>query len=71
MCFFYGFGKKLAVLPEVNRPGFIEIDGEKIFILDGVTVKIYSMKDYRFLTKFGKEGQGVNANQNELSANSI
>jgi hypothetical protein len=58
LCFVYGFGKKLAVLPEVNRPTFIEIDGNKIFILDGVNVKVYSMKDYRFLTMFGKEGQG-------------
>jgi len=55
---FYNFGKKLAVLPELNRPGAIEINGEKIFVLDGVSIKTYALKDFRFLTKFGKAGAG-------------
>lgn len=54
----FGFAAKLAVLPEVNRPGFIEIDGNKLYVLDDVEVKIYSMTDYRLLRKFGKVGGG-------------
>ncbi len=52
------FSRKLAVLPELMKPGNIEIDGDNLYALDGVVVYVYSMKDYRLLTKFGKKGQG-------------
>lgn len=52
------FSTKLASLPDLMKPVNIEIDGEKIFVLDGVSVHVYSMSDYRLLTTFGKRGQG-------------
>ncbi len=54
----FGFAEKLAVLPEINRPGFIEIDDNTLYVLDDMEVKIYSMTDYRFLRKLGKVGGG-------------
>jgi hypothetical protein len=54
----FGFSEKLAVLPELNRPSFIQIDSHKLYVLDNVEVKTYAMKDYRFLGKFGKPGNG-------------
>lgn len=58
LCFSYGYTKKLTELPGIARPGLIEISGNRIFILDGVTVHVHSLEDYRLLTKFGKNGQG-------------
>jgi hypothetical protein len=56
--FSIAFSKKLAALPDLMKPVNIEIDGKKIFMLDGVSVHVYSMSDYRLLTTFGKRGQG-------------
>jgi hypothetical protein len=51
-------GKKLAVLPGLMKPVVIAIQENELFILDGVEVYVYSLRDYRLLTKFGKKGQG-------------
>ena len=56
--FSLNFPRKLAVLPELMKPGNIEIDGDNLYALDGVVVYVYSMKNYHLLTKFGKKGQG-------------
>lgn len=56
--FFMLFSRKLAVLPELMKPGNIEINENNVYILDGVTVCVYSMDDYRLKTRFGKRGQG-------------
>jgi len=56
--FSLSFPGKPAVLPELMKPGNIEIDGDNLYVLDGAAVYVYSMKDYRLLTKFGKKGQG-------------
>jgi hypothetical protein len=54
----YVFPKKLAVLPQLIKPGVIAIDGEAIYVLDGVEVYVYSPKDYQLVNKFGKRGSG-------------
>ncbi len=54
----YIFPKKLAVLPQLINPGVIAIDGEAIYVLDGVEVHVYSLKDYQLVNKFGKRGNG-------------
>lgn len=58
VCLSLGFSKKLAVLPELDRPGIIRIMGNEIFVLDEVRVKVYSLKDFRLLRVFGKKGGG-------------
>ncbi len=51
-------GEKLAVLPGLMKPVVLAIQENELFILDGVEVYVYSLRDYRLLTKFGKKGQG-------------
>jgi len=51
-------GKKPAVLPELKKPSMMVTQGNELFILDGVEVYVYSLRDYRLLTKFGKMGAG-------------
>ncbi|MCK4762688.1 MAG: hypothetical protein KAW12_10875 [Candidatus Aminicenantes bacterium] len=48
----------MAVLPEINNPTMMDISGSELYILDNVQIKVYSLKDYRFLRKFGKRGEG-------------
>jgi hypothetical protein len=50
--------KKLATLQELMKPQYMIVDDDKLFIAEGISVYIYSMKDYRLLKKFGKPGEG-------------
>lgn len=54
----YGHSQSGRVLPEVVNPSMIDSNGDRLFILDGVHVHIYSMKDCRFLKTFVKRGEG-------------
>ena len=49
---------KVAVLSELQRPASITVDGNQVFITEGINVYIYSAKDYSLQKKFGKEGEG-------------
>ena len=55
---FPGFAEKLAVLPELNRPSYIETRDNEVYVLDDTVVKVYSLKDCRLLRQFGKTGNG-------------
>ena len=52
------FAKKAAEFPELKRPQGLIIDENRIFIPDYPEVYIYSLKDFRLIKKFGKEGEG-------------
>ncbi|MGD2091237.1 MAG: hypothetical protein PVH61_33990 [Candidatus Aminicenantes bacterium] len=52
------FGVKVAVLPEINHPYGFRVDGDRYYVTEGVTIFIYSTKDYQLKKKFGKEGEG-------------
>lgn len=54
----FSFAKKVATLPELNNPFGLHIDVDGIFITEGVTIYIYSSKDYSLIKKFGREGEG-------------
>ena len=58
LCWSHGFAKKSAALPELNNPISIEIDENELYVLDEAVVYVYSLKDYRFLGKFGRKGEG-------------
>jgi hypothetical protein len=58
LCLSPGFSKKLAVLPQLTAPIMIEIDGDKLYVLEDAEVYVYSLKDFRLLRKFGKRGEG-------------
>ncbi len=52
------FGKVIATLSEVVKPGFIVSDNSQLYVAEGTTVYIYSLKDYKLVKKFGKRGEG-------------
>lgn len=48
----------LAQFPELTKPGYLTVDGDNIYIVNGATVRIYSMKDYKLKGTFGSKGEG-------------
>ncbi len=50
--------KKLASFPNILKPGMIIVRGGRLFVTEGATVFIYSMKDFTLIKKFGKPGEG-------------
>ncbi len=52
------FGDKVAVLEQINKPASIAVDNSQLYVPEGTTIYIYSLKDYKFLKKFGKAGEG-------------
>ena len=45
-------------LPELMKPGMIAVSGERLFITENASIYIYSLKNYKLIKKFGKEGEG-------------
>lgn len=50
--------KKIAVLSELMKPDMMVLEYDRIFITEGVSVYIYSLKEFQLIKKFGKEGEG-------------
>lgn len=50
--------EKVAVLDEVNKPDYISIGNGYIYIQEKTSIYIYDLKDFKFVKKFGKEGEG-------------
>lgn len=49
---------KVIPLPEILKPVTINIDEDQIYITEGASIYIYSLKDFKFVKKFGKAGEG-------------
>lgn len=52
------YAEKLAVLTDVLKPTSLAVDVERFYVVEECTIYIYSMKDFKFLKKFGKAGEG-------------
>jgi len=52
------FGKVIADLNEVLKPESIIADNNQLYIAEGTSVYIYSIKDFKLVKKFGKKGEG-------------
>lgn len=52
------YGTKAASFSEFANPYSICVDAEQLYISQGVTIFIYSLKDYRLINTFGREGEG-------------
>ncbi|HLP47181.1 MAG TPA: hypothetical protein VK469_14615 [Candidatus Kapabacteria bacterium] len=52
------FGAKVATFPALNNPFYIIVDAEQLYITDGPTINIFSLKDYKPVVKFGRAGEG-------------
>jgi len=50
--------EKLGTLTEVLRPGYIDLDREKIVVSEGSVFYVFSTRDLSFIRKFGKKGSG-------------
>jgi hypothetical protein len=50
--------KKVAILQEVSRPDAIAAGNNRLYISEGASVYIYTLKDYHLEKKFGKKGEG-------------
>lgn len=53
-----GFSARVIPLPGLQRPEAIQVDDQNIYISDGIRVKIFSRKDFKLKTTFGKKGEG-------------
>jgi len=51
-------GEKIGVLPDLMRPGSIEVTKDRLYAVEGAAFYVYSLKDLHLITKFGKEGEG-------------
>ncbi|MGD2085065.1 MAG: hypothetical protein PVH61_02680 [Candidatus Aminicenantes bacterium] len=52
------FAEKLGVLTEVLTPEMIEVSDNEIYVVEGATIFMYSLRDLSFIRKFGKSGEG-------------
>lgn len=52
------FGKVIAKLNEVLKPESIISDNSQLYVAEGTSVYIYSLKDFKLVKKFGKKGEG-------------
>jgi len=52
------FATKIVSLPEIIKPDVIEVDGDDMVIVEGASISIYSLKNFKLIKKFGKEGEG-------------
>lgn len=60
-CFFIVFlisGEKLATFDNIFKPYRFQVDGDDLYVVDGPVIKLFSMKDFKLVTQFGKKGEG-------------
>lgn len=50
--------KKITTLNEILKPDTLALGNNRIYISEGASVFIYSLKDFHLVKKFGKEGEG-------------
>lgn len=62
------YSQKPAELRELAKPETMTVDGNKLYVLDGVEVYIYSMNDYKLLGRLGKKGNGPGEFQSTFGA---
>lgn len=79
------FPVKIAEFPQLRYPAGFEIEGEKLYLNEGESIAIYSMKDFMLLKRFGRRGEGprefkldentpavaIHLNKDSLQVNSI
>jgi hypothetical protein len=52
------FAGKLGVLTDILTPEMIEVSDNEIYVVEGSTIFMYSLKDLSFIRKFGQKGEG-------------
>lgn len=55
---FAGNAVRVVPLPDLVNPRKIAVDDNRLYIAEKIPVYIYSLKDFKLIKKFGKEGEG-------------
>ena len=50
--------KQIVKIPDAFNPNQIHVTKDRMYIVDGVTILIYALKDFQLIKKIGKEGEG-------------
>lgn len=50
--------KQIVKIPDAFNPTRIHVTKDRMYIVDGVTILIYTLKDFQLIKKIGKEGEG-------------
>jgi len=59
LCAVFVYGKTVIPLPDlIGDPQNITVDNDRIYITNTPEIHIYSAKNFKLLTKFGKKGEG-------------
>jgi len=51
-------GEKIAEFDDIYKPRQIEISGDDLYVVDGDTIKLFSIKELKFIKQIGKKGEG-------------
>jgi len=54
----FGLAGHLGTLKEALVPEMIQVSGDELYVLEGATIYVYSLKDLKLLRKFGQKGEG-------------
>ena len=52
------FGAKVTEISDIIRVDMMAVDGHTLYVLDNTTVHVYSLKNHKLVTRFGKKGNG-------------
>ncbi len=58
IAYLLGFSEVVATFPDLARPNKFLVDKDKFYIIENQDISIYSINDYKFLSKFGRKGEG-------------
>jgi hypothetical protein len=50
--------KQIVIIPDAFNPAQLYVTNERMYIVDGVTILIYALKDFQLIKKIGKDGEG-------------
>lgn len=54
------------LLPELNKPDFLRIQGERLYLAEGAVIFIYDLKKGTLVKTFGREGEGPKEFKGEI-----
>ena len=74
-CGLWAGGERTIILPGPTAPSQILIDNGRLYVLDGPSIYIYSLKNFKLKKKFGGKGEGrslfMDTGPGQLLVNSI
>ncbi len=50
--------ENVTVLSEILKPTRLVVDANQLYVIEDTTIHIYSLPDYKYITKFGRAGEG-------------